>query len=201
MTTWTPSAPYAPGDIVTAPAPAGFTAVERIAVVAAALIVAAVMAFGMIHVAPNRHLFPANETYATLGLYWAAILLFAGVWLVARGRQKMRAAMPWRHEVMEYPEIAPDLTDEEVKELIVDHYGNVEIALAKFNEVVGYGGRGPAFEEVYDHPATELQRHLTAALAVMLRHPNLTVDAGTMRLLSRGPKPVRDEKGRWRRVQ
>ncbi|MBP1294303.1 hypothetical protein ABIF26_005523 [Bradyrhizobium elkanii] len=35
----------------------------------------------------------------------------------------------------------------------------------------------------------------------MLRHPQLTVDAGTLKLLARRPKPVRDEKGRWRRVQ
>lgn len=50
-------------------------------------------------------------------------------------------------------------------------------------------------------PGDELQRHLTDALSVILRHPQLTVDAGTLRLLSRRPKPVRDEKGRWRRVQ
>lgn len=50
-------------------------------------------------------------------------------------------------------------------------------------------------------PTSELQRHLTDALAVMLRHPQLVVDAGTLKLLARRPKPIRDEKGRWRRVQ
>ncbi|EIG62912.1 hypothetical protein [Bradyrhizobium sp. WSM1253] len=53
-------------------------------------------------------------------------------------------------------------------------------------------------------PAIELQRHLTAALAVLLREPALTIDASTMRMLAKHKerRPVkRDEKGRWRRVQ
>lgn len=33
-------------------------------------------------------------------------------------------------------------------------------------------------------PTDELQRHLTDALAVMLTHPQLTVDAGTLKLLA-----------------
>ena len=34
------------------------------------------------------------------------------------------------------------------------------------------------------NPDAELQRHLTEALSVVLRHPSLTVDAGTPRLLA-----------------
>lgn len=48
-------------------------------------------------------------------------------------------------------------------------------------------------------PATELKRHLTDALSVMLWHPELVV-AGTLRLLPRKPKPVRGADGRWRKA-
>ncbi len=61
----------------------------------------------------------------------------------------------------------------------------------------------PLFYDKHE-PATELSRHLTAALAVLLREPSLTIDAGTMRMLAKHKerRPVkRDEKGRWRRVQ
>jgi hypothetical protein len=53
-------------------------------------------------------------------------------------------------------------------------------------------------------PLDELQRHLTAALAVLLREPALTIDASTIRMLAKHKerRPVkRDEKGRWRNVQ
>ncbi|MBP1294302.1 hypothetical protein [Bradyrhizobium elkanii] len=69
---------------------ATYTTTERLALGFAGLLVAAVLAFGVIHVAPNRHLFPQNEIVGTHGLYWAAILLLAGVWLVARGRRQIR---------------------------------------------------------------------------------------------------------------
>jgi divalent metal cation (Fe/Co/Zn/Cd) transporter len=81
MTAFTPSIPYEPGQVVLTPPdpPTGFTRAERLAVAFAGLLVAAVMAFGLIHVAPNRHLFPQNEVVGTLGLYWSSILLLAGV--------------------------------------------------------------------------------------------------------------------------
>jgi hypothetical protein len=49
-------------------------------------------------------------------------------------------------------------------------------------------------------PVDELRSYLSCALSVMLRHPELTVDAGTLRLLSRKPKPVRGPDGRWKKA-
>jgi hypothetical protein len=48
-------------------------------------------------------------------------------------------------------------------------------------------------------PDADLKRHLADALTVMLRHPDLTVDAGTLRLLSRKQPKVRGPDGRWQK--
>ncbi|CUT13565.1 hypothetical protein BF49_4645 [Bradyrhizobium sp.] len=53
-------------------------------------------------------------------------------------------------------------------------------------------------------PDTELQRHLTSALAVLLREPSLTIDTRTPRMVAQHKEKrrvVRDDKSRWRRVQ
>lgn len=49
----------------------------------------------------------------------------------------------------------------------------------------------------------DLRRHLTDALAVLLREPSLTIDAATLKMLARRKAKtpvVRDEKGRWRKA-
>ena len=54
-----------------------------------------------------------------------------------------------------------------------------------------------------DNPDAELQRHLTDALAVLLREPSLTIDAGTLAMLARHKAKavrVRGADGRWRKA-
>ncbi|MGY3356427.1 hypothetical protein ACVWZK_003090 [Bradyrhizobium sp. GM0.4] len=71
---------------------ATYTTPERLSLAASLLIFAAVAMFGIIHVAPNRDIFPPNEIIGTVGLYWSAALLFFGVWCDADWRRKGRAA-------------------------------------------------------------------------------------------------------------
>ncbi|MEH2536467.1 MULTISPECIES: hypothetical protein [unclassified Bradyrhizobium] len=53
-------------------------------------------------------------------------------------------------------------------------------------------------KDAFADPEADLQRHLTDALAVMLRHPEITVDAGTLKLLSRRPPTTRGPDGRFK---
>ncbi|MEH2536468.1 MULTISPECIES: hypothetical protein [unclassified Bradyrhizobium] len=75
-----------------------FTIPERLWVAFAGALFVAVAAFGMIHVAPNRHLFPQNEITATIGLYLASILMILGVWMIADWRRKRRVARLQEYE-------------------------------------------------------------------------------------------------------
>ncbi|WP_375312841.1 hypothetical protein WHZ77_06055 [Bradyrhizobium sp. A5] len=227
---------------------ATYTVPERLALLIAGLVFVAVAAFGAIHVAPNRHLFPQNENVGTVGLYRSSILLVFGVWLVARGRREMRESewlkvdeaianlhvidgkkwppVPWKWEPIipkqptvewsQRPGSVVDLTGSERSEedflnAPIDDHGYIDFgalrprpllptvgsavapgpervlseAVSKVSASIAAGFSHMLDNLPSDDPKDELQRHLSDALAVLLREPSLTIDAGTLSMLTK----------------
>lgn len=196
MRTWTPTTPYEPGDVVTVSAlvDEDFTWPERMVLAATLLVAFCAAAFALMHiwqihdvmleVWPLRiqgWIYHPNEIRPQVALLAAALLLAIGVSLIVDWRRKRRESRPWKFE-----RIGGDALDPEM------------MAAIRAGALPGW-----RYEEIPE-PATELQRHLSDALAVLLREPSLTIDAGTLRMLAKHKAKralARDEKGRWRSVQ
>lgn len=145
---------------------------ERLAMLATALVSLAVAAFVTARIYPVRHVLTTTEARSSIGLLLAAALLMVGVVLIVDWRRKRRADR--EHDRM---------FDEEIDSFVDPDQND------------GF--------EMMDALA-DLNHHLTGALAVLLREPSLTIDALTLRMLARHKARtpvVRDEKGRWRKVQ
>ncbi|OSJ32544.1 hypothetical protein BSZ19_18505 [Bradyrhizobium japonicum] len=162
---------------------------ERLAMSAAALLSFAVAMFVMARVVPVRHLLTRTEAQSAIGQLLSAALLTLGVTLIVDWRRKRR----------------------DIK-IIMTCDGPIGVrGLAEDGSVYNMSDmslvRPPLPSMVIQptvQPRAEFQRHLTAALAVLLREPTLTIDASTLRMLAKHKerRPVkRDEKGRWRSVQ
>lgn len=168
--------PYARGDIVLGPAPAAdeFTWPELLAKFATLILIVATGAVVYPRILTFQPMADGRQISAGIALVIAALLFDFGLGQILDWRRKRRAEM----------------SDDEVKRVVFNHYGSEERALAVFDSIVSR----PVVE-----PVTNLQRHLADALGVMLRHPELTIDAGTLRLLARKPPKVRGKDGRWQK--
>jgi hypothetical protein len=172
---------------------------------------------------PNLRLqawwFTPNEIRPQLAMLSAALLFLSGVLLIVDWRRKRREPRPWtlnRPDPLFYDKYAvqggytapaggkrPPLptTGSAVKQPALEAY---ERGMDSLSSAIKSAFSGVSIDFVDEDPHTELQRHLTDALAVLLREPSLTIDAGTLRMLAKHKAKaakVRDDKGRWRRVQ
>lgn len=202
------------------------TITERIAMLAAALVSLAVAAFVTARVLPIYRFLNHAEAVSAIGLLTSAGLLSLGVVLIVDWRRKRRACRSEPDLGIDPQRLAAQIkaeidssharTEDDFRNAPIDEHGYIDFGALKPKaakhpvDIADFVADDQPIDTVavrltgdmlYPDPTAELQRHLTDALAVMLRHPQLVADAGTLKLLARRPKPVRDEKGRWRRVQ
>jgi hypothetical protein len=179
MSDWTPGVPVI-GVIVTSPDPATVyhTISERLVLSAVTLVAFATAAFVTARTWPIRRLLGPAEALPAIGLLLAAALLALGVSLIVDWRRKRRAVESWKWETV---------ADEQWRW-----------------EPIASGALSTGLEFDPIDPLDELERHLTDALAVLLREPHLKIHPSTVRMLNKFKERrpvVRDEKGRWRSVQ
>ncbi|WP_256805793.1 hypothetical protein [Bradyrhizobium sp. Bra64] len=164
---------------------------ERVAMFAAALVSIAVAGFVTATILPIRRVLTQSDAVASIGLLLAAALLSLGVALIVDGRRRRRAygGLGWTLAFNENGDGTWTPIDE----------SNNQIECEVVRNVDGSSSLRPIMDRVaYIDPLSELQRHLTDALSVMLRHPELTVDAATLRLLGRKPPRTRGKDGRFK---
>ena len=153
----------------------------------AAAISPAILAFG--YAWPVRAVLSQVEVASAFGLAASGLLFAIGVSMIVDWRRKRRATEP--DHLMWTQHHAGWVNCEIVEE------GGVARMVP-----IAAGALSTGFTDI--DPLDELERHLTDALAVLLREPHLRIDASTVRMLTKfkDRRPVvRDEKGRWRSVQ
>lgn len=151
---------------------------------------------------PVRAVLTQVEIASAFGLAASGLLLAVGVSLIVDWRRKRRNWLEWVRaydaEVARISDPGPPPTT--LEEALATGWIPVE---GSGHVIYTDGSSEPrplpgwSYSEI-PGPATELQRHLTDALSVMLRHPELTVDAGTLRMLSRKPPVQRGKDGRFK---
>ncbi|WP_368507826.1 hypothetical protein [Bradyrhizobium lupini] len=205
---------------------------ERLVMLVCALLSLAVAVFVTARVFPVRHLLTRTEAQSAIGLLLSAALLTLGVTLIVDWRRKRRARAPFElfaSLISDARAVSLDELSEADILRISSTKSSSDYHVDDINEDGSLKPRAlmypdsnlkqpvrayadtfsavPVIKKMMQgraDPQAELQRHLTAALAVLLREPALTIDASTMRMLAKHKERravVRDEKGRWRRVQ